>query len=78
MEYTIYEKVIVIIANQFDVSEDSINESTDLRNDLGADSLDAVDLLMDIDDEFELDIPDEEIIYIRTIGDVVKYIEDHI
>ena len=71
----VLEKVVAILAEQFDVEEDKIVEDTDLQDDLGADSLDVVDLLMSIEDEFEIEIPDEEIENIRTVGALVAYIE---
>lgn len=71
----VLEKIKVILAEQFDVEEDSIKTETDLQDDLGADSLDVVDLLMSIEDEFEIEIPDEEIENIRTVADLVNYIE---
>lgn len=71
----IYEKVISILAEQFDVDEDKINEDTNLQDDLGADSLDVVDLIMSIEDEFEIEVPDEEVENIRTVGAIVSYIE---
>ena len=74
----VLEKIKVILAEQFDVEEDSLKLETDLQDDLGADSLDVVDLLMSIEDEFEIEIPDEEIENIRTVGDLVNYIESHI
>ena len=74
----VLEKIKVILAGQFDVEEDSIKPETDLQDDLGADSLDVVDLLMSIEDEFEIEIPDEEIENIRTVGDLVSYIEANI
>ena len=74
----VLEKIRVILAGQFDVDEDSLKPETDLQDDLGADSLDVVDLLMSIEDEFEIEIPDEEIENIRTVGDLVNYIESNI
>ncbi len=74
----VLEKIKVILAEQFDVEEDSLKNDTDLQDDLGADSLDVVDLLMSIEDEFEIEIPDEEIENIRTVGDLVNYIEANI
>jgi acyl carrier protein len=74
----VLEKIKVILAEQFDVEEDSIKPETDLQDDLGADSLDVVDLLMSIEDEFEIEIPDEEIENIRTVSDLVSYIESNI
>lgn len=73
----VLEKVKKILSDQFDVEEDSITPDTMIEGDLGADSLDVVDLLMSIEDEFELEIPDEETDNIKTVGDLVQYIEDH-
>lgn len=71
----VLEKVKAILAEQFDVEEDKITADTDLQEDLGADSLDVVDLLMSIKDEFEVEVPDEEIENIKTVGSLVSYIE---
>lgn len=73
----VLEKVKVILADQLEVEEDSITLDTHIQDDLGADSLDVVDMLMSIEDEFEIEIPDEEIDNIRTVGELVAYIEDH-
>ena len=72
----VLEKVKAILSEQFDVEEDSITPDTNLSEDLEADSLDVVDLLMSIEDEFEIEVPDEEIENIKTVGDIVKFIED--
>ena len=74
----IFEKVKAILSEQFDVEEDSITSDTSIADDLGADSLDVVDLLMSIEDEFEFEVPDEEIDNIKTVGELVKYIEDNV
>ena len=71
----VLEKVKAILAEQFGVEEDTITADTDLQEDLGADSLDVVDLLMSIEDEFEVEVPDEEIENIKTVGALVSYIE---
>lgn len=71
----VLEKVKAILAEQFDVEEDKITADTDLQEDLGADSLDVVDLLMSIEDEFEVEVPDEETENIKTVGSLVSYIE---
>ena len=71
----VLEKVKAILAEQFDVEEDKITADTDLQEDLGADSLDVVDLLMSVEDEFEVEVPDEEIENIKTVGSLVSYIE---
>ncbi len=73
----VFEKVKVILAEQFDVEEDTITMDTNLEEDLSADSLDVVDLLMSIEDEFEIEIPDEEIDNIRTVSELVSYIESN-
>ena len=73
----VLEKVKAILSEQFDVEEDSITAETTLADDLGADSLDVVDLLMSIEDEFEVEIPDEEVENIKTVGALVEYIEGH-
>ena len=73
----VFEKVRTILCNQFDVDESSVTMDTRIDEDLGADSLDAVDMLMSLEDEFDVEIPDEEIENIRTVGDLVSYIEEH-
>ncbi len=73
----VFEKVREILCNQFDVEEDEVTLATRIGEDLGADSLDAVDMLMSLEDEFDVEIPDEEIENIRTVGDLVSYIEEH-
>lgn len=73
----VFEKVKAILGEQFDVEEDKITLETKISEDLDADSLDVVDLLMSIEDEFEIEIPDGEIENIKTVGDLVKYIEDN-
>ena len=71
------EKIIAILADQFGKEESEIDLSMDIAEDLGADSLDVVELLMSIEDEFSTEIPDEEIENIKTVGDLVTYIENH-
>ena len=71
----VLEKVKAILSEQFDVEEDSITPDTNLSEDLEADSLDVVDLLMSIEDEFEIEVPDEEIENIKTVDQLVEYIE---
>ncbi len=72
----IFEKVAAILAKQLDVEEESITPETNLVDDLGADSLDVVDLVMTLEDEFDMEIPDEDVENVRTVGDIVKYLED--
>ncbi len=78
MKFVVFEKVRAILCNQFDVGEDEITSSTRFSEDLGADSLDAVDMLMSLEDEFDVEIPDEEIENIHTVGEIVSYIEEHL
>ena len=71
----VLEKVKAILAEQFDVEEDKVTADTDLQEDLGAGSLDIVDLLTSIEDEFGVEVPDDEIENIKTVGSLVSYIE---
>ncbi len=74
----VFEKIKNILAEQFDVEEkDNLTMETDIADDLGADSLDVVEVLMSIEDEFQVEIPDEEIENIKSIGDLVTYIENN-
>lgn len=72
----IFEKVAEILAEQLDVEAEEITPETDIIDDLGADSLDIVDLVMSLEDEFDLEIPDEDVEGIRTVGGLTKYLED--
>lgn len=72
----IFEKVREILVDQLDVEEDAVTLEATLTGDLGADSLDLVDLVMSLEEEFDCEIPDEEIENIKTVGDIVKFIED--
>ena len=73
----VFEKVREIICNQLDVAEDDVTMESNI-DDLGADSLDVVDLVMSLEEEFDAEFPDEDIESIKTVGDVVKFIEDRI
>ena len=73
----VLEKVKSILSEQFDVEEDTITPETNIQDDLGADSLDVVDLLMSIEDEFDIEIPDDQVENLKTVGELVKYIEEH-
>ena len=74
----IFDKVTKIIAEQFDMEAEDLEESTTLVEDLGADSLDLVDLVMSFEDEFDMEFPDEDVDSIKTVGDIVNYIEDRV
>ena len=73
---SVLERVCEIVSEQMGVEREQVDNTTDFVNDLGADSLDQVELVMLFEDEFKLDIPDEDAEKIKTIGDAVKYIEE--
>lgn len=73
----IFEKVKSVIADQLDIDPDSITYDSSIADDLGADSLDVVDIIMTFEDEFGLEFPESNIDTIRTVADIVKYIEDN-
>ena len=73
----VFEKIREILCDQLDLNEDDVTMSSSLIDDLGADSLDMVDLVMTIEDEFELDVEDEDVENIKTVGDIVHYIEEN-
>lgn len=72
-----FEKLRAMIAEQLELPEDSITLESELVDDLGADSLDVVDLVMSIEDEFEVEVPDDAIESMRTVGDAVKFIDEN-
>lgn len=70
------EKVIRIVSEQLGVPKEEITRESSFVDDLKADSLDVVELVMEFEDEFEVTIPDEDYEKIRTVGDAIKYIEE--
>ena len=72
----VLEKVVKIIKEELDLDQD-ITLDTNLRNDLGADSMDAVQIVMAFEEEFEISIPDEELVKFVTVKDIVDYINSH-
>jgi acyl carrier protein len=73
----IESKVIEIVSDQIGVDMSEITRETSFVNDLNADSLDTVELVMEFEDEFELSIPDEEAERIQTVGQAIDYIKEH-
>ena len=73
----IKDKVIDIVCEQMGVTKDKVSPETSFINDLGADSLDTVELIMEFEDAFDLNIPDEVAEKIQTIGDAVKYVVEN-
>lgn len=74
----IFDKVVEILCDQLGVDESDVTMSSDVMEDLGADSLDVVTLLMSFEDEYGISISDEEAQNFRTVGDIVSYIENNI
>ena len=73
----VFDKVVKIVVEQLDVDGDKeITPTTSLINDLEADSLDAVEVIMALEDEFDVEIPDEDAEGFKNIGDIAKYIEE--
>ena len=73
----VFEKVREIICNQLELDEDVVTMDAILLEDLGADSIDLADLVMTFEDEFDLEISDEALENIKTVSDIVKFIEEH-
>jgi acyl carrier protein len=74
----IFDKVKEIIIEQLGVTESSITMEASFIDDLGADSLDIVELIMALEEEFDLEIPDSDAEKVVTVGDVVEYIKDNV
>ena len=73
----VFERIREIICDQLDLEEDKVTMDSDIMEDFEEDSLDVVDLVMSIEDEFGLEVPDDQIENFRTVGDVVRYIEEN-
>ena len=73
----IFDKIKDIIIEQLQVEESEVNMDTNLMKDLSADSLDAVEIIMAIQDEYGIEIPDEEVEKMQTVGDLVRYVEEN-
>lgn len=76
-EKEIFQKLKTIVVDQLGVNEENVTMEATFVDDLAADSLDIVELIMNIEEEFDLEIPDNDTEKIVTIGDVIKYIEEH-
>ena len=76
-EEEIFNKISAMIADNFDIDQDKITKDTDFTNDLDADSIDLVEFILQHEDEFGAEIPDEEAEKIKTVGDAVAYVKAH-
>ncbi len=74
----IEDKVVSIVSEQMGVDRAEINKETSFVNDLNADSLDTVELVMELEDEFDLTIPDEEAEKLKTVGEAIDYIQKNL
>ncbi len=72
-----FETVAALIAEQFNIDKDDITEDTDILEDLNATSMDAVDLIVAIESATDVEIPDEAVDDIHTVGDIVSYLREH-
>ena len=73
----VFEKVREILCDQLDLDREQVTEDSEIIDDLGADSLDIVDLIMTLEDEFDTEITDEMVEGMKTVGDIAKYVEEH-
>ena len=74
----ILEKIIDILCDQLDLDREQVTEDSEIIDDLGADSLDIVGLVMTLEEEFDTEISDEMIEGMKTVGDVARYVEEHL
>ena len=74
---SVQDRVIEIVSSQLGVSKENITAETSFISDLGADSLDTVELVMELEEEFEINIPDDAAVKIQTVGQAVEFIEKH-
>ena len=72
----IFDKLKELVVDQLGVEEDEVTMEASMQDDLGADSLDLVDLVMSVEEEFGVKVADEDLENIKTVGDIVNYIED--
>ena len=73
----VFEKLREIISEQLEISEELITMESNLMEDFDADSLDLVDLVMSVEDEFDVEVPEEAVENLKTVGDVVNFIEEN-
>lgn len=74
----VFDKIKAILVDQLDVEEDIVTMEASISDDLGADSLDIADIVMSLEEEFDIEVPDEVLANVKTVGDIVKYIEENV
>ncbi|MBE6897525.1 MAG: acyl carrier protein [Ruminococcaceae bacterium] len=74
----VLEKIIDILCDQLDLDREQVTEDSEIIDDLGADSLDIVDLIMTLEDEFDTEITDEMVEGMKTVGDIARFVEEHL
>lgn len=74
----VFDKIKAILVDQLDVDADIVKMEASISDDLGADSLDIADIVMSLEEEFDIEVPDEALANIKTVGDIVKFIEDKV
>lgn len=74
----VFDKIRAILADQLDIEESAITPDSLLVEDLGADSLDAIDLVMSVEDEFGIEVPDEVIEKMESVKDITSYVENNV
>ena len=73
----VFERIREMLAEQLEIEPEKITMESDILEDFEADSLDVVDMVMSLEDEFGIEIPDEQVENLRTVGDVVRYLEEN-
>ncbi len=74
----VFDRIVKVVSEELAISEDEITEDASFIDDLGADSLDVVELIMALEEEFDIEIPDEDAEEIATVSDAVDYIEENL
>lgn len=72
-----FERIRELLAEQLDIEAETITPESSILDDFGADSLDVVDMVMSLEDEFGVEVPDEAVEGLKTVGDVVRYVEEY-
>lgn len=74
----VFDKIKAILVDQLDADEDTVTMGALIADDLGADSLDVADIVMSLEEEFDIEVPDEQVVGMKSVGDIVRYIEENV